>query len=159
MKRFSTGCGLLLLLLLAFVCYRVLTMRPRQPRLVDLPVAEQKRRRADAERLVKQVESVARRVRHGDTGAWTLTASSEQLNTLLQDRFKIEGVPVQDLGIEIDPGQLAVTGTTQYKGFNVPMQLSGTIETPGGGLNFVAQPLSPKVWFRHSANRTRASIK
>lgn len=142
MKRFSTGCGVFLLLLMAFVCYRVLTMPAIQPRLADLPAAEQKRRRVDAQRLVQEVENVARKVKRQEKGAWTVTATGEQLNTLLQDRIKVEGTPIKDIGIAIEPDLLLITGTTKYKGFNVPLALSGTLETPKGGFNFVANSLT-----------------
>lgn len=142
MKRIFLGGGILGLLLVAFVFYRLRTMRPIEPRLSALSPTEQKRRRADAEKLVQDVEGVADSVKRRERAAWTVTATSEQLNTLLQDRITIKDAPIKDVGIALQAGQLSLNGNTKYKGFEVPIEMSGSIETPNGKLQFLVQSLT-----------------
>jgi hypothetical protein len=141
------GCGclasLLVLGFLGFAAYRVFVpARVGGVPFSQLPAQTQKERRADANKLVEKIETVARAAKKNKRETFTLNVSEDQLNTLLQDRLRTEKFPIDDLRAGLSPGVLTLQGTVKYQGFDVPATLDGTLEAKDGTLDFKIQSLS-----------------
>ncbi|RYG69194.1 hypothetical protein EON80_10265 [bacterium] len=108
----------------------------------QLPPETQKERRADAQKLVEQVEDVARSARKKERKEFKLEVTEDQLNTLLQDRLRTEKFPIDDLRAGLSPGILTLQGTAKYQGFDVPATLNGTLEAKDDTLDFQIDSLS-----------------
>lgn len=117
-----------------FLAYRAFSGPPIAPRLKDLPPAQQAERRADAQKLVGQVDEVARSVRKGEHSEFTIVATQNQLNTLLQDKIKIKKSPISDLSATLQPNQLTLSGRAKYNGITVPVVINGDLTARSGGL-------------------------
>jgi hypothetical protein len=133
------GCFALLIVLGigAFIGYRTL-YPPRVGGVAfnQLPPQTQKERRAEAQKLVEQVENVARAAKRDEKKRFTVSATEEQLNTLLQDRLKTEKFPIRDLRVGLSPRTLTAQGTVNYQGFDVPATLDGALAARNGELVF-----------------------
>lgn len=142
MKKF--GC-LAILIVLGFAAYGA--YRAANPPRVggvafkELPPATQKARRVEAQKLVEQVEDVARAAKKNEKKPFTLTATEEQLNTLLQDRLKTEKFPIRDLRAGLSTDQMTLQGTVNYQGFDAPATMTGTLSAQGGTLQFSVDSL------------------
>lgn len=137
----------------AFIGYRVLfPARVGGVAFEQLPPQAQKQRRVEAQKLVEDVEKVARAAKKEEKKPFTLTATEEQLNTLLQDRLKTEKFPIRDLRVGLSPGKLTVQGTVNYQGFDVPATLEGALSAQNGELVFEIDSLqlsglpAPSAW-------------
>ena len=147
MKRF--GCLALSVMLLfgGFGIYRA-AFPPRLsgPSFQQLSPQTQKQRRVEAQTLVEQVESIARDARRKDSEpkskTFTVEASEEQLNTLLQDRLRTEKFPISDLRIGLSKQQITVQGIAKYGGIDWPASISGTLEAQNGALSYRIQSLT-----------------
>ncbi len=158
MKRF--GCFSLLVLLLCggWFFYRV-AFPPRigGTPFSQLPPQTQQQRRAAAQQLVQQIEAIARPKRsvanRDDAKAkaqteaqnpepFVITASEDQLNTLLQDRLRTEKFPVSDLSIGLSQDILSLQGNAKYKGVTWPVTISGALTAQNGALQYNIQSLS-----------------
>jgi hypothetical protein len=136
-NRWGCLAVLMLLGLGAFGAYRVFSPPPiGGVPFRELPPATQKVRRAEAQKLVEEVKKVAQAAKKPGKKPFTISATEEQLNTLLQDRIKIEKLPVRDLRVGLSPGVLQVQGRANYQGFEVPATLSGTLRAQDGALQF-----------------------
>ena len=142
MKKPLTYILVAVFALLGFAVYRVFSGPPRPEQLASLPPAEQQKRRAQAQQLVEQVEDVAKRVKARERGTFTLSSTGAQLNTLIQDRIRGQNLPIKDIGVGLQPGEIVVTGTAQKSGIELPVVLSGPLEAQGGALKFTAQTLT-----------------
>jgi hypothetical protein len=107
----------------------------------QLPPATQKERRVEAQQLIKQVEEVAKAAKKDERQPFTLTASEDQLNTLLQDRLRTEKFPIHDLRVGLSPDLVTVQGSANYQGFDVPATLSGRLSAQNGALVFQVDSL------------------
>jgi hypothetical protein len=107
----------------------------------ELPPATQKERRVEAQKLVEQVEDVARAAKKDEKKSFILTATEEQLNTLLQDRLRTEKFPIRDLRAGLSPNLLTLQGTINYQGFDAPATMTGTVSAQGGALQFKVDTL------------------
>ena len=141
MKKFALPVVLLLLLIGGFFAYRVFSGPPAAPRLADLSPAQQQARRDDAEKLIKQVDEVARAAREKQRTQFKVTATQDQLNTLLQDKMKIKDSPVTGLSAALQPDALILSGRAQYKGLEVPVVINGNLRARDGGLEMQIQSL------------------
>lgn len=153
MKRFGCLALLAVLGLGAWVGYRTLfPARVGGVAFQQLPPQTQKQRRAEAQKLVEDVEKVARAAKKEEKKAFTLSATEQQLNTLLQDRLKTEKFPIRDLRVGLSPGTLTVQGTVNYQGFDVPATLDGALSAQNGELVFEIDSLqlsglpAPSAW-------------
>ncbi len=135
MKKFLILVALILVAAGGYFAYRTLSGPAPVPRLADLPPQQQAERRADAQNLVGQVEDVARAVKKGERRDFTISATQDQLNTLLQDNIKIKDAPVRDLSAQLQPGQLILTGRAKYGGLTVPVVINGDLKARDGGLS------------------------
>lgn len=88
--------------------------------LVQLSPAQQAVRRASAQQLTTQMAHVDREERRHERVPFTVVATQDQLNTLLQDRIKTHNLPIHDLSLELDADSVAVQATVNYRGFDVP---------------------------------------
>lgn len=137
----------------ALFTYRALfPPRVGGPAFSQLPPQTQQARRADAQKLVEQVESVARAAKRDEKKTFTVTATEDQLNTLLQDRLKTENFPIRDLRVGLSPRTLTAQGTVNYQGFDVPATLEGALSAQNGELVFNINSLqlsglpAPSAW-------------
>lgn len=165
MKKPLTYVLLTIFALLTFAVYRVFSGAARPVQLADLPLQEQQKRRVDAQQLVQQVEAVAKRARTKEPGAFTLSSTGDQLNTLIQDRIRGQNLPITGLGVSLEPGQIVVSGTAKKSGFDVPVALSGTLEAKGGALDFTIQSLTlggfpaPDAWREKAQKAVGGGLK
>lgn len=134
MKKYLAVIGLALLLCGGYLAYRAFSGPAPAPRLSDLPLQQQAARRAEAQRLVGQVDEVARAAKKGEKRNFTITATQDQLNTLLQDKIKIKNSPVSDLSAQLQPNQLVLSGRAKYGGATVPVVINGDLKARDGGL-------------------------
>jgi hypothetical protein len=109
--------------------------------LAQLPVAEQARRRADAESLENQVRDIARSARAGESKAFSIEITQEQVNTLLQDRVDLSKFPVRNLRVGFEPGRVVAQGDVDYKGISAGATLAGTVTLQNGQLVYVTETL------------------
>lgn len=143
MKRLGCLAALVIVGFFSFGVYRsVFPPRVGGVAFSQLPPETQKERRAEAQRLVEDVEQVARSARRKENKNFSLTATEDQLNTLLQDRLRTEKFPISDLRAGLSPGVLTLQGTVKYQGFDVPATLDGTLEAQNGALQFQINSLS-----------------
>ena len=143
MKKFL---GLVLLVVLfgaAFAVYRA-THQPRVGGipLVQLSPVEQSHRRAAARELTHQVGEVAQATRRREHKGFHLTASEEQINTLLQDRFKGQRLPVNNLRVGLQQDRIVLQGDANYQGFSAPATLYGVLRPENGGVRLQVQSLT-----------------
>ncbi|PQV65218.1 hypothetical protein B1R32_102227 [Abditibacterium utsteinense] len=108
----------------------------------QLPPQTQKQRRAEAQKLVEKVEEIARDAHKNKNKTFEITASEDQLNTLLQDRLRTEKFPISDLRAGLTPGVLILQGQLKYQGFEVPASLSGSLAAQNGALIYRIDSLS-----------------
>ena len=154
MKKLLALLALILVTAGGFLAYRVLTGPAPVARLADLPPQQQAERRADASKLVGEVNEVARAVKKGERRDFTIAATQAQLNTLLQDNIQIKGAPVSDLSAQLQPGQLILNGRAKYGGLKVPVVITGDLKARDGGLALDIQSLklsgfdAPADWKR-----------
>jgi len=97
---------------------------------------EQERRRADADKLVKQVEEVAQAAKRKEKKKFRIQASEEQLNTLLQDRIDTSKFPIRNLRLGLSPGEIAAQGQGSYSGIEAVVTVKGTVEVENGVLKY-----------------------
>ncbi len=107
----------------------------------QLAPQEKAQRRADAQKLTDQVEQVARESKSGEKKTFHIEATEEQLNTLLQDRLDTSKFPVRDINIGLSPGEMALQGRVNYKGFDATATLTGDVSVKNGQLDFQAGEL------------------
>ena len=100
----------------------------------ELSPQEQATRRAGAAGLTRQLGDVDREGRHHDHDPFTLVATQDQLNTLLQDRIHTENLPAHDFRAALHPGQIVLQATVNYKGFDVPATLTGELAAANGAI-------------------------
>ena len=136
-----------LLILLVFAAggyfiYRAFSGPYVAPRIADLPPAQQAERRADADNLIKKVDEVARAARKNEKSEFSVTATQDQLNTLLQDKIKIKNSPVSNLSAALQPDSLVLSGRAKYNGIEVPVVITGDLKALNGGLNLQVQSLT-----------------
>ena len=143
MKKFFRLAVLVMALGFGYGVYHAL----HQPTVGGVPFAQlppeiQTRRREEAKTLTDQVGDVARAARHKEHKPFELTATEDQLNTLLQDRIKTGNLPVNNLRLGLQSGQIILQGDAKYKGITAPATLSGTLEPRDGGVRFEVQSLT-----------------
>lgn len=142
MKKFALPLILILLLAGGYLAYRAFSGPAVAPRLADLPPAQQAERRADADELVRQVDEVARAARKKEKSQFEVTATQEQLNTLLQDKIKIKSSPISDLSAALQPNSLILSGRAKYNGIEVSVVIDGDLRARDGGLELQIQSLT-----------------
>jgi len=145
-SRARQGCALgavVLCGLAGFLAWRAST----PPRVTDtVPFSqaapqEQQQRREEAKRFTDQVNEVAASARRKEKKPFTITATEQVLNTLLQDRLDTEKFPVRDLRAGLEPGKVVLQGRVLYKGFDAVATLGGNIVANKGKLEFKADSL------------------
>ncbi len=142
MKKFVLLSILVLIVAGGYIAYRAFSGPTVAPRVADLPPAQQKARRADAQTLIKKVDEIARAARKNEKSEFSVTATQDQLNTLLQDKIKIENAPVSALSAELQPDSLILSGRAKYNGIEVPVVINGDLQAQNGGLNLQIQSLT-----------------
>ena len=142
MKKFVLPFILILLVAGGYFAYRQFSGPPVAPRLADLPPAQQAERRAEADQLIRKVDEVARAARKNEKSDFKVTATQDQLNTLLQDKIKIKNSPVTGLSAILQPDSLVLSGRAKYNGIKVPVVINGTLSARNGGLNLEIQSLT-----------------
>lgn len=150
----------------AFGVYRALNPpRVGGISLAQLPAPEQQKRREEARQLTKQVGEVAKAVRAQTRQPFQIVATEEQLNTLLQDNLKTQNLPINNVRLGLQPGQIVLQGDGEYKGFNAPATLVGTLEAVNGGVQFKVQSLTvggfpaPEQWRTKIENAVGGNLK
>ena len=152
MKKFVLSAIFLLLLVGGYFAYRAFSGPALAPRLADLSPEQQAERRADADKLVRQVDEVAQAARKNERSDFKVTATQDQLNTLLQDKIKIKSSPVTDLSAALQPDSLVLSGRAQYNGIEVPVVINGDLRAKNGGLELEIESLTlggfgaPQKW-------------
>ena len=142
MKKILIPLVLLLIIAGGYFAYRKAMGPPPAPRLADLPPKVQAERRADAEDLVRDVDKVARAARKNERAPFNVTATQDQLNTLLQDKIKIKNLPIRDLSAALQPNSIVVSGRAKYNGIKVPVVINGDLKARDGGLDLQIQSLT-----------------
>ena len=142
MKKALIPVILLLLIVGGYFAYRAFFGLYVAPRLADLSPAEQAARRADADNLIHQVDDIARAARQRKRAHFVVTATQDQLNTLMQDKLKITKLPVRDLSAQLQPDALILSGRAKYHGVEVPVVLNGNLRVKDGGLQLQIQSLA-----------------
>ena len=143
MKKFVALALLVIVLGAGYGVYRSLNPpRVGGTPFVQLGPAEQMRRRAAARELTDRVNDVARATRHREHKPFQLTATEDQLNTLLQDRLKTRNLPVNNLRVGLEKDRIALQGDANYKGITAPATLYGTLEPYQGGVRLQVQSLT-----------------
>ena len=142
MKKFVLPFILLLIVAGGTFAYRRFSGPGVAPRLADLPPAQRAERRADAKELVKQVDEVVRAARKNQKSDFSVTATQDQLNTLLQDKIKIKKSPISGLSATLQPDSLILSGQAKYQGIKVPVVINGNLSAQNGGLNLEIQSLT-----------------
>ncbi len=160
--------GIVLLLLVGFVGYKVyrsFTGGNSSPSFASLPAEEQKKRRADAQKLVEQVEGIAKAAKSGQTKNFTLTANEDQFNTLIQDRLRTQNLPIENPQFKFTEGNVALEGQAKYNGFKVPVALSGKpLVKADGTLDFTVDSLTlsslpaPSEWKDKAQNAIASGL-
>ena len=134
MKKFVVALALVLLFVGGFVAYRSFSAPAPVPQLSSLPPKEQAQRRAEAQQLTTAVDEIARAAKKGERRDFTLSATQDQLNTLLQDKLDIKNAPVSDLSAQLQPGQIILSGRAKTNGLSVPAVITGDLKARDGGL-------------------------
>src|SRR3712207_3318004 len=80
-----------------------------------LPPQEKQRRRVEAKKLVNQASDIAKAARRKERKAFQLTATEQQLSTLLQDNLRTGEFPIRNLKVGLDPDRLSLQGRVLYK--------------------------------------------
>ena len=143
MKRLLTLVVLLALCGGAFVWYRSKTApRVQITPFAQLPKPEQQKRRAKAQDVVKQIEGIARDTKAGEKKPFEVVLSQDELNTLVQDRLKTKGLPVSNLRVGLQSGQIIIEGDGKYKKFSAPVSMAGTVRAQNGDVSFSLDTLS-----------------
>ena len=142
MKKLVLPLILLLIAVAGYFVYRAFSGPYVAPRIADLPPAQQAARRADANDLIKKVDEVARAARTNQKSDFAVTATQDQLNTLLQDKIKIKNSPVSGLSAALQPDSLVLSGQAKYNGITVPVVITGDLKAQNGGLNLQIQSLT-----------------
>jgi hypothetical protein len=132
-------CGLAIFL--AFMAWRARTSPQVGEDFTRLTPQEQQQRRAAARPLTEQAGDIVRAARRKEQRPFALTASEQQLNTLLQDRVRVGNLPVRDLRVGLDAERLALQGRIIYKGIDATMTLTGNIAARDGKLHYEAEKL------------------
>ncbi len=107
----------------------------------QLSPQEQTQRRQDATKLTEQIQTVVRDAKSGSKKKFTVTATEDQLNTLLQDRLDTSKFPVRDLRVGLAPQSLSLQGRMNYQGYDATGTISGNITAKNGVLNYQAESL------------------
>lgn len=141
-----SGCGLAALALIGLALFGV--WRARTPPsisssvpLSQLPPQQQQQRRAEARQLETQVQDLAQAAKTHQRQRFELVITSDQLNTLLQDRLKTEKFPISDLRAGIEPERLLVQGKVNFKGFEGVATLGGNVQAQDGKLVYHVESL------------------
>ena len=142
MKKFVLPLILLSLAIAGYFAYRAFSGPQVAPRLADLPPAQQAQRRADAQDLIEKVDEVARAARKNEKSEFVVTATQDQLNTLLQDKIKVKKSPVSDLSAALQPDSLILSGRAKYNGLEVPVVINGNLSAQNGRLSLDIQSLT-----------------
>ena len=142
MKKFILPFVLILLVIGGTFAYRKFSGPAPAPLIAKMPPAQQAARRADAETLVTKVDEVARAARKSERSNFEVTATQDQLNTLLQDKIKIKNSPVTGLSATLQPGSLILSGRAKYQGIKVPVVVNGDLKARDGGLDLQIQSLT-----------------
>ncbi len=142
MKKILIFLALLLLIAGGYSVYRVFSGLYIAPRLADLPPKVRAERRADAKDLVRDIDKVARAARNNERAPFNVTATQDQLNTLLQDKVKIKNLPIRDLSAALQPNSIIVSGRAKYNGIKVPVVINGDLKARDGGLQLQIQSLT-----------------
>lgn len=142
MKKILIPLFLILIVAGSYFVYRVFFGSYVAPRLADLPPKVRAERRADAKDLVRDVDKVARAARKNERAPFNVTATQDQLNTLLQDKVKIKGLPIRDLSAQLQPNSIVVSGRAKYNGIKVPVVIQGDLKARDGGLQLQIQSLT-----------------
>ncbi len=142
MKKIFIPVFLLLFIAGGYFAYRKVTGPPIAPRLADLSPQVRAERRAEAEDLVRDVDKVARAARKNERSEFNVTATQDQLNTLLQDKVKIKNLPIRDLSAQLQPNSIVVSGRAKYNGIRVPVVINGDLKAQNGGLQLQIQSLT-----------------
>lgn len=147
-----------LIVLLVLLCVGGLAWwKTRAPQVGGVPFAQlspaqQQERRQDAEKLETQVREIAQSARKKERKPFKITASEDQLNTLLQDRIRLEKAPIRDIKAGLQPDVLSVQGTVNYNGIDVVATLDGQIGVRDGKLSYEVDSLklggfnAPEKW-------------
>ena len=127
------GClAALLLAVVVGLFIRARTVPVGGTPFAQLSPEEQATRRADAADLTRQLGDVDREARNHEHKPFTLVATQDQLNTLLQDRIHTQNLPAHDFRAALHPGQIVLQATVNYKGFEVPATLTGELSAASG---------------------------
>ena len=120
--------------------------------LAQLPKAERQKRRSQAQKVVSEVETIARAAKRGEKKPFELTVSQDDLNTLIQDRLKTKNLPLENPRIGLQNGQLIMEADGKYKGVSGPVSLVGTVKAENGDMSFHVDSLTivvvsaPREW-------------
>ena len=142
MKKIVIPIVLLLIVAGGYFAYRAFSGPYVAPRLADLPPAEQSVRRAEADKLVREVDKIAGAARKNERSQFEVSATQDQLNTLLQDKLKVDKLPVRDLSAQLQPDSLVLSGRAKYNGIEVPVVINGDLQARDGGLQLQIQSLT-----------------
>ena len=117
------------------------------PRVNVIPFAklsrpEQQKRRAKAQDVVRQVETIARASKQGEQKPFEVTLTQDELNTLLQDRLRMKNLPIENPRVGLQNGQLIIEADGNYKGISAPVSITGTVKAQNGDVSFLIDSLS-----------------
>lgn len=108
----------------------------------QLSKPEQQQRRAKAQGVVKQVETIARASKKGEKKPFEVTLTQDELNTLVQDRLKTKNLPIENPRVGLQNGQLVLEADGNYKGISAPVSVAGTVSAQNDDVAFAIDSLS-----------------
>jgi len=135
----KTGCLLfsLALVALGFFLFRRAATPPKVGEdFTQLAPEVKAEHRQSAQQLQSNVENLVTSSRNNENKRFTLVATEAQLNTLLQDNLRIKNFPISDLRLGLTPGELAMQGKVNYKGFNGVVTARGDATVENSKLKF-----------------------
>lgn len=100
--------------------------------LKDETPARVTERRAQARALETQVRDLAAQAKRGEHKRFSISATEDELNTLLQDRVKMKNLPVRDLRLGLEANALLMQGVVDYNGMSPVATLQGQVVARNG---------------------------
>jgi len=144
MKKFFVVMGILLVLGGGAFWW---LQNQRAPRvhvvsLASLPPQEQQKRRAQAQKALDQVKTIARDAKVGKSKTFELRLTQDELNTLVQDRLQTTNLPLKNPRVGLQSGQLIFEADGTYKGIEAPVSASGIVSAQDGDISFEINSLT-----------------
>ncbi|RYX81446.1 hypothetical protein EON83_23935 [bacterium] len=117
------------------------------PRVKVIPFAqlsqtEQKKRRAEAQDVIRQIEGIASASKKGEKKPFELVLTQDEVNTLVQDRLKTKNLPIANPRVGLEANELILEADADYKNIKAPVSVVGTVEVQNDDVAFIVSSLT-----------------